>query len=82
MMVQITFAATNQDVDKAAGLNQGKNLDKLLSSDKAVLVQKGQFSAASPEQQRVTIPVKIAPAQFESLKKADEIFSNAKVKRR
>lgn len=50
-----------------------KGLDALLNSKKAVLIHKGQFSTATEKNSRVTIPVKLSPAQFETLKKNDDL---------
>lgn len=50
-----------------ASVNQ-QNLEQVVSSDKAVMVKKGQYSGVSPKLQRATIPVKISPSQLETLK--------------
>jgi hypothetical protein len=49
--------------------NNQRALERIVSSDKAVIVKKGQFSGVAPgKTQRATIPVKINPAQLESMK--------------
>jgi len=44
-------------------------LERIVSSDQAVTVTRGQFSGASPETGSATIPVKINPIQLESMEK-------------
>ena len=52
--------------------NNQKALERIVSSDKAVIVKKGQFSGVAPgKTQRATIPVKINPGQLESMKKSN-----------
>lgn len=48
-----------------------RDLEKIVNSSNAVIVKKGQYSGASPKQSRVTIPVKISPAQLETMKSND-----------
>jgi len=64
-MAQITENIRNIQVSQAA-------LEKVVSSDKAVIVTKGQFSGVSPgKTSRATTPVKINPGQLESMKSND-----------
>jgi hypothetical protein len=44
-------------------------LEKMVSSDQAVIVKRGQYSGANPKQFRVTSPVKINPAQLKVMEK-------------
>jgi hypothetical protein len=62
-------------------INSTRALERIVSSDKAVIVREGQYSGVAPELQRVTIPVKIMPSQLESLKKNEDGITqeNAKV---
>ncbi|GAB4410838.1 MAG: hypothetical protein OHK0056_14250 [Bacteriovoracaceae bacterium] len=46
-------------------------LEKMVSSPEAVIVTKGQFSGVSEQTSRATIPVKINPAQLETLQKQE-----------
>ncbi|MBT3235700.1 MAG: FecR domain-containing protein [Bdellovibrionales bacterium] len=57
-------------------LRSQKILEKLVSSKAAVIVKQGQFSGVSPVQKRVTIPVKISPAQLETLKSSEKIYNS------
>lgn len=52
--------------------NSQRVLERIVSSDKAVIVKKGQFSGVSPgKTQRATIPVKINPGQLESMRESN-----------
>jgi len=44
-------------------------LESIVSNDQAVVVRRGQFSGASPKQEKVTAPTKISPVQLETLEK-------------
>lgn len=57
-----------------------RDLEKLVSSENAVLVKKGQFSGVTPSNggQRPTIPVKLNPAQLKTLEKNVELSAQAK----
>lgn len=46
-------------------------LEKMVSSPEAVMVTKGQFSGVSEQTSRATIPVKINPAQLETMQKQE-----------
>lgn len=46
-------------------------LERVVSSDQAVMVRKGTFAGSSPGLQRATTPVKISPVQLETLKKTE-----------
>ncbi len=48
-----------------------RSLEKIVSSDQAVMVKRGQYSGASPKQLRATTPVKINPAQLKVMEKND-----------
>lgn len=54
-----------------AALSNRKVLEKMVSSKRAVLVTKGRYSGVSSNTKRPNIPVKISPAQFESMQKND-----------
>lgn len=58
------------DAMEAAKINQAV-LEKIVSSDQAVMVKRGQFSGANPKQLRVTTPVKINPAQLKVMERND-----------
>lgn len=45
------------------------SLEKMVSGDQSVMVKRGQYSGANPNQLRVTSPVKINPAQLKVLEK-------------
>lgn len=45
-----------------------KTLELVVNSEKSVTVTEGQFAGANPKQEQVSIPVKISPAQLESMK--------------
>ncbi|WP_127717251.1 FecR domain-containing protein [Halobacteriovorax sp. HLS] len=48
------------------------SLERIVSGDTAVIVTKGQFSGVAPgKTDRATIPVKINPAQLETMKSSD-----------
>lgn len=64
-MAQLSAAIRNVKSNQRA-------LERIVSSDKAVIVKKGQFSGVSPgKTSRATIPVKINPAQLDSMKAND-----------
>lgn len=52
-----------------AALIDQSALERIVSSNQAVTVTRGQFSGASPETGEATIPVKINPIQLESMEK-------------
>ena len=54
------------------------SLESRLNSDEAVMVRRGQFSGSMPGQNRVTLPVKISPAQLEVLRGKDEVSQGKK----
>jgi len=51
-------------------------LERIVSSDQAVMVRRGQYSGASPKQLRATTPVKINPAQLKVMEKNDGSQAN------
>lgn len=54
-------------------------LEQRLNSSEAVMVRRGQYSGAIPGRNRVTIPVKISPAQLEVLRThGEQVSSNSK----
>ncbi|MEO7163911.1 MAG: FecR domain-containing protein, partial [Bdellovibrionia bacterium] len=64
------------DPTQPSSASQTANLVPLLMSERAVVVTEGRFSSANPVLPQVTLPVKISPAQFESLKRSDPNASN------
>ncbi|MCO4794486.1 MAG: FecR domain-containing protein [Bacteriovoracaceae bacterium] len=58
------------DTMKNLRASQGA-LERMVSSDQAVMVKRGQYSGASPKQLRATTPVKINPAQLKVMEKND-----------
>ncbi|PIP89935.1 MAG: hypothetical protein COW01_00490 [Bdellovibrionales bacterium CG12_big_fil_rev_8_21_14_0_65_38_15] len=54
---------------KSADLFDQTRLERIVSSDQAVTVTRGQFSGSSPETGTATIPVKINPMQLENMEK-------------
>lgn len=54
---------------KSADLFDQSRLERIVSSDQAVTVTRGQFSGSSPETGSATIPVKINPMQLENMEK-------------
>ena len=46
-------------------------LERVVSSDAAVIVKKGQYSGVSAKGKRATLPIKISPVQLETLKGND-----------
>ena len=64
-----------------ASLNNQKRLERLVSSPAAVMVKKGQFSGVIPgKTKRATPPVKLNPAQLNTLKKNDNFQASNKKK--
>ncbi len=59
-------AATGTSASAPASTNVA--LESVISSEKAVHVTAGQFSGANPGAVMATIPTKISPAQFETMK--------------
>jgi len=59
------------DTNAPSSFVQSANLVPLLTSAQAVLVTEGRFSTVNASLPSVTLPVKLSPAQFETLKKAD-----------
>jgi hypothetical protein len=53
----------------AKGRPNQNALERVVSSQSAVVVRRGQYSGTSPETKRVTIPIKISPVQLETLEK-------------
>jgi len=68
----VTFegAVAMAKIDAAIGENNiNQNLlETTLNRREAVVVKQGQYSGSTPNQRRVSIPVKISPTQLESLK--------------
>lgn len=54
-----------------ASLRDPRVLERMVSSKTAVLVTKGRFSGVNSNTVRPNLPVKISPAQFESMQKND-----------
>lgn len=50
------------------GLDQ-QRLERVVSSERAVLVREGEFSGVTSATRRATVPTRINPTQFESLRK-------------
>ncbi len=50
-------------------------LESRLNSDQAVMVRRGQYSGSMPGVNRVSLPVKISPAQLEVLRGKNEVSS-------
>jgi hypothetical protein len=71
----ITFegavAMIKSDPDQPVSAMMSENLVPLLSSEKAVVVTEGRFSTVSPSMQDVTLPTRISPVQFETLKNSN-----------
>lgn len=63
---QVMMAQT--DPDNPPANNNAQDMQNIVTSDNAVLVSEGQFSGANPQQETATIPVKISPAQLETLR--------------
>lgn len=62
-----------------AGSINRNSLEQRLNSSEAVIVKRGQYSGAIPGRNRVTIPVKISPAQLEVLRThGEQVSSNSK----
>ncbi|CAN0183527.1 unnamed protein product, partial [Chrysoparadoxa australica] len=58
-------------MDKLPPRGRQQILEKVVSSNAAVMVRRGQYSGASPKTKRATIPIKISPVQLETLEKND-----------
>lgn len=75
----VTFegAVAMAKIDEIAGAAQFEqnNLEKIVSSDMAVMVTRGQFSGSSPETEAASVPVKINPIQLESMEKNESGLS-------
>lgn len=69
-MAQIADTMKNFRVNQRA-------LERMVSSDQAVMVKRGQYSGASPKQLRATTPIKINPAQLKVMEKNDGSQANA-----
>ncbi|MBF0363146.1 MAG: FecR domain-containing protein [Oligoflexia bacterium] len=52
-------------------VTNSQELRAVVNSEKAVTVTEGQFAGANPKQEQVSIPVKISPAQLESMKNSN-----------
>jgi hypothetical protein len=75
MLITFSGAVAMAKIDKAfakAGKINQKALEAVVSGKGAVMVTKGRFSAATPKVEKVTLPVKINPAQFETLKESTD----------
>lgn len=64
-------AMIKSDLNTPASALLPQNLAPLLSSEKAMLVTEGRFSTVNPSMVEATIPTKLSPAQFESMKKVE-----------
>ncbi|MFZ9596590.1 MAG: FecR family protein [Bdellovibrionia bacterium] len=71
-------AMVKQDPSEGMSPPQTANLVPLLASERAVVVTEGRFSSANPVLPQATLPVKISPAQFESLKRTDPAAAASK----
>ena len=56
-----------QDLEPNRGIQNA--LEKVLTSNAAVIVRKGQFSSTSPKAKAATIPTKLSPNQFQELER-------------
>lgn len=69
----ITFEGAVAMAKLEANIDSGRPtqvaLEKVVSSQSAVVVRRGQYSGASPQTRRVTVPIKISPVQLETLEK-------------
>ena len=54
------------------------SIEGFLNDKKAVRVRRGQFSGSRPGEKRPSMPVKISPSQFDSLKKNDTGLNQSK----
>lgn len=70
---------TGSSAPAAANLPSTTNvaLESVISSEKAVHVTAGQFSGANPGAEMATIPTKISPAQFETMKSNSSLGAEA-----
>jgi len=75
----LTFegAVAMAKIDSARDSNRlGQDaLESRLNSDQAVMVRRGQYSGSMPGTNRVSLPVKISPAQLEVLRGKNEVSS-------
>lgn len=71
----ITFegAVAMAKLSALAGRVSQRALEAVVSSPDAVMVMRGQFSGATPNTKKATLPVKISPVQLESLDKNDTL---------
>jgi hypothetical protein len=65
----VAMAQLDSNFDRQ-GLNQAR-LEASVSSDRAVMVREGEFSGVTSSTSRATVPTRISPVQFESLKQND-----------
>ena len=65
----ITFEGAVAMAKMPRGNQNQKSLERAVSAPSAVIVKKGQYSGATNQSERVTIPVKISPSQIETLEK-------------
>jgi len=57
---------------KERDLSSKNNLEKIVSSDTAVLVKKGEYSGAKPDEAKVSEPVKVDTTQLQKEKAKDD----------
>ena len=70
----VSMAQLDHKIERS--FNQ-RALERIVSSEKAVTVAQGTFSGASPKYKSATVPTKISPAQFSSLR-SNESFGTDK----
>ena len=62
-------------------LNQNR-LERIVSSPKAVMVKRGQYSGVDRKAKKVSKPIRISPAQLQSLKKSTNSIKQIETSRR
>jgi hypothetical protein len=65
----ITFEGAVAMARMPKGKHSQRSLERAVSAPTAVIVKKGQYSGATNQSERATIPVKISPTQIETLEK-------------
>jgi len=59
------------DIKNPVSLSNRNHLEKIVSSETAVIVKKGEFSGVQPDSAKASEPVKVDPVQLQQLKAVD-----------
>jgi hypothetical protein len=67
----VSMVKNPEELTAATGVDAIQKMEEVLNTDKAQVVTEGNFSSANPTSPETSIPTKISPAQFETLKNSD-----------